>query len=202
MKHFHWIIYAFSIVISSYSSEAISEIYTYYRLPLSIRPEHYLLKIITHLETPENFTFNGEVSISFEALEDTTNITLHAQNLTIDSKRIQFFPNDDEEVVSQGIEKVDTIPDHNYYIIYFKQKLFRGHKYKVRLYYSGILKENFYGYYRSSYRDNNTNETRWLSITKFQPTYARMAFPCLDEPNYKARFTIRLDLLYGCLEYI
>lgn len=66
-----------------------------------------------------------------------------------------------------------------------------GLPYTVVLDYAANLSESFHGFYKSTYRTKE-GEVRILASTQFEPTAARMAFPCFDEPAFKASFSIRI----------
>ncbi|XP_005184073.3 aminopeptidase N [Musca domestica] len=188
MGSYKFVSIALSLMISFVTTSA----YTHYRLPTSIKPDHYNLKIVSYLEESKNFTFNGLVSIQFDVLEDTSNITLHLRNLTVEESRIELYSTgDDGENFTFCLRNIDKVPDLDYFIIQLCEDLHSGQKYNLTLRFSGTLNDELNGYYRSSYV-NGRNETTWLSVTQFEPTYARSAFPCFDEPNYKANFTIWL----------
>ncbi|NXH18605.1 ERAP1 aminopeptidase, partial [Bucco capensis] len=72
------------------------------------------------------------------------------------------------------------------------QPLRAGHSYILSIQYSANLSQTFYGFYKSTYRSRD-GELRVLAVTHFEPTAARMAFPCFDEPAFKATFSIKIQ---------
>ncbi|XP_043064908.1 aminopeptidase N-like [Drosophila ficusphila] len=166
--------------------------YDYYRLPTALRPQKYYLSILTHLEDREEFRFSGTVKILIETLENTNNITLHSRSLAIDESQTTLRQISGEEKKDNCVASTEVNPNHNFYILKTCQELLAGNVYELSLSFSAELQDQLEGYYRSSYVDPADNETRWISITQFQPTSARMAFPCFDEPAYKAPFVITL----------
>ncbi|CAF3047631.1 unnamed protein product [Rotaria sp. Silwood2] len=48
------------------------------------------------------------------------------------------------------------------------------------------------GFYRNKYTTPDGKEIRYGACTQFEPAYRRRAFPCWDEPNFKATFDITL----------
>lgn len=57
--------------------------------------------------------------------------------------------------------------------------------------FTGQLNDKMAGFYRSTYKNADGSEGI-LATTQMEPTDARRAFPCFDEPALKAEFTITL----------
>ncbi|KAH8310081.1 hypothetical protein KR067_001764 [Drosophila pandora] len=165
--------------------------YDYYRLPTSLRPQKYHLSILTHLDNPEDLRFEGTVKIIIEVLENTKNITLHSKSLTIEESKTtlhQISGEKSENCVNSTAVNVE----HDYYILHTCRELIASNIYELGLVFSAQLGSGLNGYYRSSYMHPLENKLRWISTTQFEPVYARMAFPCFDEPALKASFVINL----------
>ncbi|XP_041971233.1 aminopeptidase N-like isoform X2 [Aricia agestis] len=63
--------------------------------------------------------------------------------------------------------------------------------YTLQLSFEGNISNYLTGFYKSSYTDVN-NVVRNMGVTQFEPTSARAAFPCFDEPAFKAKFEISI----------
>ena len=82
----------------------------------------------------------------------------------------------------------------------FAETIRAGSSAQLKLDFVGSLNDNMAGFYRSSYKMPN-GETKYIASTQMEPTDARRAFPCFDEPALKAKFTITLvaDKSMTCL---
>ncbi|EDW16058.2 aminopeptidase N [Drosophila mojavensis] len=168
--------------------------YDYYRLPRSIKPQHYTLRIMTHLENPKRLIFTGDVEILLRIIQSTNNITLHAGaglNIAECNTGVQLMKYHCNELIE--IKSMQRQPTYNFIILHFEQYLQRGQRYTLRLRFWSRLGQNMAGYYVTSYQDNADNCCKqFMSVTQFEPADARNAFPCFDEPEFKATFNITL----------
>uniref|UniRef100_A0A8D0AH86 Aminopeptidase n=1 Tax=Sander lucioperca TaxID=283035 RepID=A0A8D0AH86_SANLU len=149
------------------------------RLPRYIIPLHYHLLLHPNLTS---LSFTGSVQIQIDVQNNTNWVVLHSKGLQISKATIV-----DQNLVLPVLHN----PSHDQIGIFSPRVLSSGQKYFLYIEFGAELADGFYGFYRSNYR-TSTGETRTLASTHFEPTSARMAFPCFDEPSFKANFSVRI----------
>ncbi|XP_016947764.1 aminopeptidase N [Drosophila biarmipes] len=161
--------------------------YDHYRLPNSLEPLHYNLRILTHLNSTDQ-RFEGSVKVEILAKESAKNITLHSTNLKIDEDRTSVMS--DHEKIS--VTSIETNEVYNFYTLHLSQQLEKNTIYQLEMHFEASLNDSQSGYYKSNYTDAITKEVHHLAVTQFSPTFARQAFPCFDEPSWKSTFNVTL----------
>eukprot|EP01137_Pigoraptor_chileana_P023261 Opistho-2@89261 len=154
------------------------------RLPSSVQPVHYTLAIMPELSAnPPVFT--GSLRINITVSEPTWDIALHTVNHKFSSILICARKC---RGLSNGLPiEIRQVPEWEYIVLRSNQQFLPG-VYEIYVAYTGTMSNDLLGFYRSSYADAN-GTTHYLATTKFEPTYARRAFPCFDEPAMKATYS-------------
>ncbi|GAB5567043.1 endoplasmic reticulum aminopeptidase 1 [Prionailurus iriomotensis] len=155
------------------------------RLPEHISPVHYDLMIHANLTT---LTFEGTTQIEITASQPTTTIILHSHHLQISKATLRKRVG--ERLTAEPL-RVLEYPLHEQIALLAPEPLVVGLLYTVVIDYAGTLSEHLNGFYKSTYRTKE-GEVRVLASTHFEPTAARMAFPCFDEPSFKANFSVKI----------
>jgi len=158
------------------------------RLPVHLLPEQYNLQLIPFI-VQNNFTIDGYVEISMLCMEPGRNITLHSKDIEIQNKTVTV---QDEQSNNVGISSYSYDKDREFFILHLSTNLKKGSRYTVKITFTAFLKDNLKGFYRSEYNDKESGKKDFLAVTQFQPTDARRAFPCFDEPGMKAKFQVSL----------
>ncbi|KAJ8921489.1 hypothetical protein NQ315_003107 [Exocentrus adspersus] len=165
-----------------------------WRLPSIIRPSNYQLHInvTTDVFSGTGTDFHGMVIITFTTIQTTNTIKLHASH---DHLRLNLITIGNTDI-NQTDYSVDNVTDI-LTITLSSGTINVNSTYRMIIDFSGTLSTTeMDGFYRSSY-ETLAGETRYLATTQFQPTSARKAFPCFDEPSFKATFEIYITYPLG-----
>lgn len=172
------------VIVTLLVTQTLAQDFTTYRLPNNTIPETYDLSIRTWIDEG-NGTFTGTVRIGILATESTDFIRLHHN---VDQVQSVAVLSANEQPIAIG--ETSYNPEYSFLTIPIAgSNLTQGTRYFIDIDYVGFM-NSFSGFYRSSYVIDGT----WIFFgsTQFEPTYARTAFPCYDELQIKANFTIRI----------
>ena len=168
------IVLVFVALLSSAGSAAAQ------RLPGTVVPTHYTLWFAPDMQ---NATFRGRETIQVELKTATAVVTLNAAE-------IQFG----EVTITAGGRAQTarvTLDDKNETATLTVPRALPKGGASIQIAYAGILNDKLRGFYLSK-----ANGRRY-AVTQMEPTDARRAFPCLDEPAYKAAFDVSLMIDSG-----
>jgi puromycin-sensitive aminopeptidase len=152
-----------------------------YRLPPGVSPTRYDVRLRPSLETA---SFTGEVTIELAVDAPTSVLELNAAELEIGSCEVD------------GVAaRWELAPEHERLVITPATPLAPG-RCRLAIRFDGVLNDKLRGFYRSTYTgDDGTSHV--IATTQMQATDCRRAFPCWDEPEYKAVFGVTLDVDEG-----
>ncbi|KAK3394717.1 aminopeptidase 2 [Podospora didyma] len=152
-------------------------------LPANVIPRHY------HVTLEPDFkklTFDGTVVIDLDVVDDSKSISLHTLDLDIHNAK-----------VTSGGQTISSSPAVSYDAdtqatkFEFDNAVPKGSNAQLEIKFTGTLNDKMAGFYRSTYKRPDGTEGI-LAVTQMEPTDARRAFPCFDEPSLKAEFTVTL----------
>uniref|UniRef100_A0A674N8C3 Aminopeptidase n=1 Tax=Takifugu rubripes TaxID=31033 RepID=A0A674N8C3_TAKRU len=165
-----------------------------YRLPKSLVPQSYKVTLWPRLTPDENglYIFSGESTVEFECVEDTDLILIHSNKLNYNEQPNKHLA----QLTALGGADAPSItesrlePVTQYMVLRLGANLVKGSRYSLHTVFTGELADDLGGFYRSEYVEDG--KTKVVATTQMQPTDARKAFPCFDEPALKATFNITL----------
>jgi puromycin-sensitive aminopeptidase len=154
-----------------------------YRLVRTVVPSAYRIFLTPDLE---NFTFAGRVEIDVQIDEEVRELTLHALDLELGAATVTA---DGTSYRSQEHRLDETYETATFV---FERTLPVGPA-VVEIAFDGSLNDQLVGFYRSSFVDTE-GVRHTIATTQFENSDARRAFPCWDEPAFKATYQVNLTI--------
>ncbi|XP_051504053.1 glutamyl aminopeptidase isoform X1 [Myxocyprinus asiaticus] len=167
-----------------------------FRLPDYIVPFHYELHLEPDLETD---IYTGSVSIHLYLRHPSLHLWLHIRDTFVTAVPT-LQRSDPSGLTSVGVKECFEYKPQEYVVMEAAEELpGTGEHYILTLHFQGWLNGSLVGFYRTTYQENGV--TKKIAATDHEPTDARKSFPCFDEPNKKANYTISIthDSAYKAL---
>jgi puromycin-sensitive aminopeptidase len=157
-----------------------------YRLLRTVIPSAYRLRFDVDLDAAA-FAGSAEIDVAFT--EPVREFSLNAAELVLSTISVRVG---EREFLSDSPVMND---DYETATFKFHEDLPTGQA-TLSLNFNGILNGHLRGFYRSTYSDSEHVE-HVIATTQFESTDARRAFPCWDEPAFKATYEVTLEVPEG-----
>jgi len=153
-----------------------------YRLDRNATPSRYELVIEPDLTA---YTFAGSCATTIDVATTSTTIVLNAIELDITRAWISS-----EGEATNAATAIAFDDETERVTLHFDAPVDAG-TWILHTEFTGIVNDQLHGFYRSTFTDSSGSE-QVIATTQFEATDARRAFPCWDEPDFKAVFSISL----------
>ncbi|UJR37678.1 hypothetical protein I4U23_030373 [Adineta vaga] len=159
------------------------------RLPTNIYPIEYQLMLELFQLNQDNDQYSGTVDIVIEVRSPTYDIILHSDNSLYSDVIVSRRSDPTDEQIN--VNCMFTFPNTQTLVIHLEKELQVGFVYDVRIAFFRALSIHGTGLFENQFnKDQFGIETSRMLLTHFQPVHAREAFPCFDEPGFKAKFQL------------
>jgi puromycin-sensitive aminopeptidase len=152
-----------------------------YRLARTVLPSAYRIFLTPDID---NATFSGRVEVDIDIVEPLSQMTLHALGLELGAATVSADGTSYRSLEHRLDETYETVTFD------FERELPAGPA-VFEIAFDGILSDQLVGFYRSTFVDDE-GTTHTIATTQFEETDARRAFPCWDEPIFKATYQVNL----------
>jgi aminopeptidase N len=152
------------------------------KLPKDVVPFEYVAHLVPDVAAN---TFSGSEAIEIDVLKTTSTIMLNALNMDIDAASLS----------GKGMEQVKLTPvlDKEAQTLSFAlDKPLAPGRYTLSLKFRGVVNREPRGLFYLNYKAGAENKS--LIATTMEPTDARRLLPTWDEPSFRARFKLTVDV--------
>ena len=155
------------------------------RLYQQFHPTSYALELSVD---SEKLLFSGMVVINGQKVgRPSKRLTFHQKNLDI--KAVKVTRQNKDMVEEIKISRINKQAKFNELRLHSDELLYPG-QYSVTIMFEGKISRQMNGIYPSFFKQAGKDKT--IIATQFESHHAREAFPCIDEPEAKATFDLKI----------
>jgi aminopeptidase N len=159
------------------------------KLPKDVLPVQYAAHIVPDIAAN---TFRGNETVEIDVARPTSSIMLNADKLDIDGATLS----------GKGLDRVALSPRYDreqQTVTFALARPLKPGRYRLAMQFSGLINREARGMFYMNYKANGAD--RRMIATTMEPTDARRLLPSWDEPAFRAKFRLSIDVPANFIAY-